>query len=459
MNFRLLVGKLLLKLLASRRRATFIEACKSPENFQKKLHQKLVKNSRRSFPETPTDYLYYKDKSDLTLEPVKFYEQTSGSTGNKKSIPYTKSMLRSFENMFLIWVHDLLFHSGINFKSGKFFMSVSPQIGASNTDDRKYLSPLVVWLLEPFLASNPNEHKAKTGHEFLHKVATDLIKSRDLEIISVWSPTYLLSLLEFIKTNKESLKVPTLNWIELWPELKLISCWTHGQAEKSASLIEEIFPGVKIQAKGLLLTEAPVTLPWSDAKENIPLVNETYLEFYKDQKIYQLHELRDNESYIVLTSQWNGFLRYNTQDEVRVNGFYFKTPMLQFLGRTGQYSDMAGEKLSETMLRELFKEIKSNFLFIPDQSSELPSYTVLCEENFDFEQKLKSIYHYNLARELQQLKELKMKIVPSVSNLYLKFSQSEGMVLGDIKEKVLIANLKQAQKFQAWLEKELHSSH
>lgn len=458
MSFQLSVAKFLVRLLASRIRKSFISACKDPESSQKKLRQKLTVNSRRSFPDTPTDYLFYKDKSDLTLEPVKFYEQTSGSTGSKKSIPYTKSMLRSFENMFLIWVHDLLFHSGIKFRTGKIFISVSPQIGAANADDRKYLSPLTSWLLSPFLVSNPNDHKAKTGDDFLFKVASDLIKSRDLEVISVWSPTYLLSLLEFIKDNQESLKPPSLDWKELWPELKLISCWSHGQASKSADKLRSYFPHVSFQPKGLLLTEAPVTVPMSGSTDSVALANETYLEFLKEDKIIPLHEVKENESYVVLISQWNGYLRYNTQDEVKVTGFFHRTPTLQFTGRMGQYSDLAGEKLSENIIREIMKDVKSNLLLIPDHSSELPGYTILCEERHDWDKLLRTIYHFNLARELKQLKEPKVILTRNVSETYTKFCLSEGMILGDIKERVLVSNPKQAQKFLAWIDKEHQSS-
>lgn len=458
MSLRLNLAKFFVKILASGKRKKFIKACQNPELAQKELKLKLISNSRRAFPETPTDYLYYKDKSDLTLEPVTFYEQTSGSTGSKKSIPYTKSMLRSFENMFLVWVDDLLSHSGIKFNSGKIFISVSPQIGAANADDRKYLSPITSWLLSPFLASNPNDHKAKTGDEFLHKVATDLINCRDLEVISIWSPTYLLSLLDYIKNHEDSLRPVSLNWKELWPELKLISCWTHGQASKSADQLRSHFPHVHFQPKGLLMTEAPVTVPMSGAEDGVPLVNETYLEFYKDEKITSLHELKKDEHYIVLTSQWNGYLRYNTQDEVKVTGFYHKTPTLQFIGRTGQYSDLAGEKLSENLIRDIMKDVKTNFLLVPDNSDELPRYTIVCEENHDWDNKLKAIYHFNLARELKQLKEPKIILMKNVSDTYTKFCISEGMTLGDIKEKVLISNIKQAQKFLAWIDKEHQSS-
>ena len=107
-----------LHLLADHKRRNFIEACKNPAYAQNELKKKILSNSIFPFPDQPTDYKTYTGKT-LTHEKVKFYETTSGSTGAKKQIPYTKSLLSSFQNMFLLWAHDLLFHSGLNLKSGK----------------------------------------------------------------------------------------------------------------------------------------------------------------------------------------------------------------------------------------------------------------------------------------------------------------------------------------------------
>ena len=454
------IVKQTLRLLASGKRENFIEACKNPEKFQAELKDRILRNSNIPFPENPTDYQNYDGKENLTLEKVKFYETTSGSTGFKKRIPYTRSLLKSFENMFLLWAHDLIFHSGIDLSHGKFFMSVSPQIGENSTDDRKYLSPSLNLLLSSFLVSNPNDHKGKTSDEFFFKVCRDLLKNRDLEVFSVWSPTYLLSLLNFMKAHKEELKLESTNWEEIWPKLKLISCWTHAQALNSALNLQNEFPNTKLQPKGLLLTEAPVSIPWSEANGNIPLVTETFLEFLDGDKILGLHEIQEGKTYLVLTSQFNGFLRYNTQDEIKVTGFYYKTPILEFLGRAGCYTDLAGEKISESMLINIFSSKSNAFLFVPDESQIIPGYRVYTEStNVMWESELNTIYHYNLGRKLHQLREVQVVPVKNLTDLYLRFYQAEGMNLGDIKEKVLIHNLTQAKRFLAWIDKEVQSSH
>lgn len=454
------IVKQTLKLLAGSKRESFIEACKNPEKIQQELKEKIIRNSNIPYPKEVKTYLDYAGNKNLTKEKILFFETTSGSTGKKKEIPYTKSLLKSFENMFLLWAHDLVFHSGLEFKTGKFFMSVSPQIGEVSTDDRKYLSPLLSFLLSPFLVSNPNEHKGKDAKDFLWKVSTDLLNHRDLEIISIWSPTYLLSLLDFMKKNRIELGLKDSPLEEIWPHLKLISCWTHAQASCSASYLATEFPNVRIQPKGLLSTEAPVTIPWSEANGCIPLVTETYLEFMEGEKLLGVHELELNKRYTVITSQSNGFLRYNTMDEVLVTGFYHRVPVLEFTGRKGLTTDLAGEKLSENLIREIFQDVRSPFLVVPDVSKKIPGYVIYAENSdFNWEKKLKEVHHYDLARKLEQLNEVKVIEVKDLSGLYLKFFQNEGMNLGDIKERLLISDLKLAGKLQAWIEKELHSSH
>ena len=48
------------------------------------------------------------ERQVLVSEPVLFYEQSSGSSGTAKYIPYTRSLKASFNRMFLIWLYDLL---------------------------------------------------------------------------------------------------------------------------------------------------------------------------------------------------------------------------------------------------------------------------------------------------------------------------------------------------------------
>jgi len=255
-----------------------------------------------------------------------------------------------------------------------------------------------------------------------------------------------------------------ISWEQIWPKLKLVSCWNEAQAKYSCELLKKKLNHTHIQGKGLLLTEAPISIPWNEAKGNVPLVTETYLEFLDEQgNILGITELEKGASYVVLTSQFNGFLRYNTSDKVRVTGYYFQTPILEFIGRIGNHSDMVGEKLSEELIRSM---VKADFFFllVPNQSDQ-PNYEIYVDEDTfnqhpkEIEHDLIQIHHYQLARDLRQLSPLITLKIKNLSQRYHDFQLSLGVRLGDIKEKVLICDPLQAEKFRKWIGKELQSSH
>jgi hypothetical protein len=48
---------------------------------------------------------------------------------------------------------------------------------------------------------------------------------------------------------------------EVWPNLRLISCWAHGNSGEAVKQLQTYFPNVAIQPKGLIATEAFVSFP------------------------------------------------------------------------------------------------------------------------------------------------------------------------------------------------------
>src|SRR2546422_11494220 len=69
------------------------------------------------------------------------------------------------------------------------------------------------------------------------------------------------------------------------------------------------FPGVLLQGKGLLATEAPITIPLINAPAPVPLVDEVLLEL-EDQagRVHPLHEVDDGGVYGVIVTQRGGLL-------------------------------------------------------------------------------------------------------------------------------------------------------
>ncbi len=261
------------------------------------------------------------EKNVLVAEPVLFYEKTSGSSAAAKMIPYTKSLKDSFNRMFLIWLADLLKNLP-ELKTGKTFISISPALNQplltaqgkriGLTDDAEYVNAWARYILKPFLVLPPQIKRLQSPANFKHALALTLLAESHLEIISIWNPSLLEILLDYVQENRERviqdlqrgaaklehlefnfnrpgderlllLKENPLDWQRLWSELKFISCWTSAHAKPAAERLAAKFPGVFIQGKGLLATEAPMTLPLIEARGFVPILTEVFFEFLDEQ--------------------------------------------------------------------------------------------------------------------------------------------------------------------------------
>ncbi|MEM6598020.1 MAG: GH3 auxin-responsive promoter family protein, partial [Cyanobacteria bacterium P01_C01_bin.69] len=302
-------------------------------------------------------------KIGLTPDPILFYEPTSGSSGPRKQIPYTCALRRAFNHMFCIWAHDLIVN-GPSFKSGKFYFSITPSFSKADTsqgttDDADYLDPWLRWLLHPFLVMAP---AATTPEKFKNELAQTLLKTPHLEIVSIWSPSFFTTQLDYIYRHRERLATELkpiisseraalllqdkISWAALWPKLKLISCWDSAIAADGADSLRHLFPHTLVQGKGLLATEAPMTVPLIAAKGHVPLLSDVYFEFEDGEgDCHGLHEIKVGQTYEVIISQMGGLYRYRMGDRIKVTHYFRNTPCLEFVGRSKAVSDMVGEKL------------------------------------------------------------------------------------------------------------------
>lgn len=430
-----------LNALAAKKVKLFEDSLKDPKLAQENLLKKWADN--RTY-----------------LEAHQSYEYTSGSSGAKKKIGYTTSLKDSFSDMFLLWSYDILNHAPIKLKSGVIYMSLSPRItdhgGVDN--DAEY----VAWYLRPvmkkFLAVDPSMQRVKSGADFYDKVARELLKRNDLEIISVWSPTYFLNLLNYIQDHRKELGLKG-TFKDQWPDLQMISSWSSGESENAAVKLKELFPDVWFQGKGLLSTEGPMTIPWIESRGCLPLVNHTYYEFLDQfQNKLLLHELEIGKQYEIFPRFPNMETAYEMGDLVKCTGFYHKTPLLEFIGRKGDSSDLVGEKLSGNILRSLLSDILSDFVVIPNTEENHFYYTVLAEnvpgKNLSspiVEEKLLSIHHYKLARELDQLKAVKLIPVQGLKAEIRRIQLELGIREGDQKDLCIIKRAEIKEALYKWV--------
>lgn len=279
----------------------------------------------------------------LTNDRVTHLVPTSGTTTARKLIPFTDGLQREFDQAIAPWIVDLV-RLRPRILGGPAYWSISPsfqqsiessQIPIGFDDDVSYLGGAKAWLVRKAIVTP--EIRGKNISDFQRETIRTLAACGDLRLISVWHPSFLTLLLDLLPAGS--------NAKDIWPNLQAISCWGDAAAEASASELAERFPGVLVQKKGLLATEAFITIPFEGAH---PLALRSHFFEFMDSagEIHLAHELRLGEKYEVVVSTSGGLWRYRLRDVVQVTGYLGKTPSLRFLGRANT-SDLCGEKLTE----------------------------------------------------------------------------------------------------------------
>lgn len=478
-----LILKIAAKLYLKRTKRDKTEIFKVQQSLLKKLIKSYQKTTKYQHLSTIGDFktlpiVPYEDiESDLNADRLKFqkmivpqkpniWEKTSGSSGVAKYIPYTPGLMKAFHSLLFVWAADI-FLNGPKFEKGVTFLSLSAPFydqdkgefvkNHSFDDDSEYLPFWVRLLFGYRLVIPKNLKQSQNPFDFKFKLALELIQRKDLEIFFVWSPTYLLSLLDFIEKNqseliqqidpsrKERINHSIGRWEELWPNLKLISCWTDGSASLFIPELKTKFPNSLVQGKGLLATEAPMTVPLFQATAPIPLIENVFFEFLQGDKVFEINEIEINQEYEIVISHLGGLLRYRMGDRVRVVGRYNDLPCLKFLGRVGRISDMTGEKLNEEAVQSLMVELlepgesaflipqtKTSFYYELVHDSKRVGFCQLIQEG------LMRLHHYRQSVSLGQLTPLQEVIVTNARETYTNMAMERGMIEGDIKFSTLL---------------------
>lgn len=428
----------------------------------------------------------------LTTEPVKILERTSGSSGSNKLIPYTQPLLDDFSRAIHSWQFKLLRHYPGLLRTTSYW-SISPLTqGPKQTeggipigfeDETEYFNPLLRWALNQCFAVPQNVRQIQDQEQWQLSTCCYLLEADNLGFISVWSPTFLLSLLDFMveqasllsqhlsRKARRRLQQADLagrcDTRQLWPHLQLISCWTDGISQTFVAELRRYFPQIPIQGKGLLATEGVVTIPHqlpgpgNTSQGGVLAVNSHFYEFIDidnpEQTPLLPTQLRQGGLYSPLITTGGGFYRYHLKDVVRCEGWLEHTPVLAFVGKYDRISDVCGEKLNaayvETCLRESCRELgldvdlDLDFAMLAPVISRPAQYRLYVESDHGnstleslcqvLEQRLCQSHHYGYARQLGQLLPLRWQRVTNAWENYQQTLVAAGMRVGDIKPTVL----------------------
>ncbi|WP_175840729.1 GH3 family domain-containing protein [Burkholderia arboris] len=434
----------------------------------------------------------------LTAERPVFLERTSGSTARQKLIPYTPAFLRELQAAMIVWLADM--HRACPaLGEGRAYWSMSPPLQApgvapngvpvGSASDLDYLgdssaAALVSTLLVPPLTGDASTWRRETLRA--------LVADASLAFISVWSPTFLTSVLRPLFDRDDADGARDLAWVEaslpadrraalrraiangdcraLWPHLAAVSCWLDGPSRYYADALRVRFPNVQWLPKGLFATEGVVSIPFG-AGDGCPLaIGSHYFEFVRDDgSVCDVDALQPGDDAQVLLTTGGGLYRYALGDRVRVVGMTGRTPRIAFVGRGAASVDLVGEKLDERIIADALNPMLGQHgevgaCVVPCAAREgLPHY-VLCVAGdlgadaadtmrAAAETGLAQAFHYAHARRLGQLGPLRMRWLgrspARLGALLQHAAERAGMRAGDVKPCLLVTRLPMAEALLA----------
>lgn len=378
------------------------------------------------------------ERALLTAAAPVAFESTGGTTG-AKHIPYTAAALDAFRAGVLPWLGHLLdAHPRIT--EGVAYVAASPLTRRARElpcglplglpSDAAYLGAALAPALAQVITMPPPSTDIASWAE---STVTHLATRRDLRLISVWSPTFLLELLDAAPAPPR----------ELWPDLQVVSLWMDGASAPYAARVARRLPGVALDAKGVLATESVITV--GTRRGHVPALTSAFLEFIDATGTCHLaHELRDGERYRVALTTPGGLYRYDIGDEfecARVED----VSVLRFIGRAGVVSDLVGEKLSDSFVAGALAPLGAGAALVP-RASPHPHYELWLDSPAapepglldHVEKQLRENPQYDYARELGQLRALEIVHAPGFARDRAYAQARRGGRLGDAKSRALI---------------------
>lgn len=353
---------------------------------------KTVEDFKRTVPFTNYDdyagYIYevmeHGTRGVVTTEEIVHFNETSGTMGNPKGIPYTKRMaeiLMGYSGAYTYYRSYVgageglaggrmltLIESHYNtLKSGISFGSLSCKAIA---DARPYLAATT---------TSPDEAvftKPGTDTRYLH--ARFAIEERDIEQgtidASIQMPADVRAgLAARIEPNPE--RAAELRAIfergfdepitpAMWPNLLVVrSVAGGGFAPYTQRLRRFIGNDVHILYTGYSASEGAFSVPFQlDDPSSVLLPRSVYFEFVPvDDPDYDhtlgVEDLQEGHDYEVIITSRSGFYRYKMRDAIRCVGHKGTMPTMEFLFRLDQTVNMHGEKTTELVLRKVADKV------------------------------------------------------------------------------------------------------
>ncbi|MDR1967572.1 MAG: GH3 auxin-responsive promoter family protein, partial [Burkholderiaceae bacterium] len=180
------------------------------------------------------------------------FERTSGSSGAGKLLPYSAASLADFARALRPWLGAVVQRYRL---TGPAYWAISPALrqvqrtpgGAPiGLPDAAYLGEDLTSAFVALSAVPPSVGAIGDLAQWRQQTWLALLRCGDLALISIWSPTFLLALLNALPDHADALsaqlramgEMDALRRLQghlasgdgraLWPHLRLVSCWDDG---------------------------------------------------------------------------------------------------------------------------------------------------------------------------------------------------------------------------------------
>ena len=189
--------------------------------------------------------------------------------------------------------------------------------------------------------------------------------------------------------------------VDVWPQLKLIACWLGGSVGIQAHKLSAFYGDLPIRDLGYMASEGHISLPYQDnTPSGILAVQTNYYEFIPEEnhgaqnpRVFSCHELEQGKRYAILLTTSSGLYRYDINDIVEVTGFYHQTPLIAFIRKGKDMTNITGEKMHVNHLLVAMNEARRKFNIPLEQFRVTPDfensrYCVCVELSADMPEKI-----------------------------------------------------------------------
>ncbi|MDO8526005.1 MAG: GH3 auxin-responsive promoter family protein [Candidatus Omnitrophota bacterium] len=160
---------------------------------------------------------------------------------------------------------------------------------------------------------------------------------------------------------------------DFWPKMVLIECWKGGTVKLYLNGLPQYFGDLPVRDFGCLSTEARSSIPMSDAGAGgVLAISANFYEFIPkedidkpDARALLCNELEKGREYFLIVTTPGGLYRYDMDDIIVVNGFFNKTPLIEFVQKGMNAVSLTGEKVYESQVNAaVLRAVEKNGLLI-----------------------------------------------------------------------------------------------